>query len=210
MYLPLSHFSNWQSMLVDTCSLCMQGLATSIQQVLLVGDIWSTWLPRVSFPLVFHLLLLLSKCWSPKINVHRYTKHHQLIYRFRLHMPCFTTETSDYHALAVQPPSMFRDLVVPHFRTVPFRSVPLREIVTTFGQTAHASQGNFSKFDALRLLLRQFFDPSSASSVALGRLDSDSTKRLHVVLASFPDPDSRASSQGRTICATATSDQRYS
>ena len=114
------------------------------------------------------------------------------------------------HALAVQPPSMFRDLVVPHFRPVPFRSVPLREIVTTFGQTAHASQGNFSKFDALRLLLRQFFDPSSASSVALGRLDSDSTKRLHVVLASFPDPYSRASSQGRTICAAATSDQRYS
>ena len=58
------------------------------------------------------------------------------------------------------------------------------------GVRGHASQGNFnfSKFDALRLLLRQFFDPSSVSSVALGRLDSDSTKRLHVVLASFPDP----------------------
>ena len=57
-------------------------------------------------------------------------------------MPCFTTETSDYHAFAVTaPPSMFRDLAVPHFRpvpfrtldrsSVPFRSAPFREIVTT-------------------------------------------------------------------------------
>ena len=35
-------------------------------------------------------------------------------------------------------------------------------------------QGNFSKFDALRSPLRPFLGPSSALSVARGRLDSDS------------------------------------
>ena len=42
-------------------------------------------------------------------------------------------------------------------------------------RTACSSLGvNFSKFDALRSHLRPFLDPSSALSVAHGRLDSDS------------------------------------
>ena len=60
-------------------------------------------------------------------------------------MPCFTTETSDYHALAVTaPPSMFRYLAVPHFRPVPFRSVPFREIVTTHLNSARAVMQPYS------------------------------------------------------------------
>ena len=48
-------------------------------------------------------------------------------------MPCFTTETTDYHTLAVTaPPSMFRDFV-PYFSSVPFRSAPFRGIVTRVG-----------------------------------------------------------------------------
>ena len=39
---------------------------------------------------------------------------------------------------------------------------------------------NFFKFDALRSLLRPFLDPSSALSVALGRLDSDSIWHVHM------------------------------
>ena len=38
----------------------------------------------------------------------------------------------------------------------------------------HAPQRNIFKFDALRLLLRPFLDLSSALSVGLGKLDSDS------------------------------------
>ena len=39
--------------------------------------------------------------------------------------------------------------------------------------------GNFFKFDVLRSLLRPFLDYSSALSVALGRLDSDSIWHVH-------------------------------
>ena len=45
------------------------------------------------------------------------------------------------------------------------------------GLSGHAPQG---KFNALRSLLRSFLDPSSALSVALGRLNSDSIYHVHM------------------------------
>ena len=91
----------------------------------------STWL------LLFLLYFICCYCQSEN-NVHwldqiAETRNTTSLLSSRLHMPCFTTETSECHALAVTaPPSIFRDLAVPHFRPVPFRildrsSVPFRE-----------------------------------------------------------------------------------
>ena len=78
-----------------------------------------------------------------KCRSNRYTKHQQLMYLLVSVCRASPQKPATIMRLQLQPlpPSMFRDLAVPHFRpvpfrildrsSVPFRSAPFREIVTT-------------------------------------------------------------------------------
>ena len=98
----------------------------------------STWLPPVSFPLVFHLLLLLSKCLSPNwldqiadtrntTSLFIFSSPYAVLHHRNQRLSCACSYSPSLHVPRFRPVP-FRIL---DRSSVPFRSAPFREIVTT-------------------------------------------------------------------------------